>query len=443
MLTTLLEAAARGGTLFAVVWVLLKALRLRDPGVEKNTWTVIVTASLVMPLLSWVVGLVATPVLPPLTVLPVRTIASATALTGAASRVPASNGAVACAFVYVLVTAVLVTRLVTGLWIGARLRRTASKMSALSAGSIDVRVSSAIRSPASFASTILLPETYGTWDSTTLGTVLAHERAHILNRDCYRLWLASLYRAVFWFDPLAHWLHWRLRALSELTSDEAAAVAAGGRAAYGATLKHMASAPRLIPSTLAMAEPSSLARRLKWLLSEQDARSPPGRLRKVLLMSAVLVIVVLAAVPWAGAMVPVAQRPATLEFRLVDEQNNPLQAQQSGKVPIGDKLYQVRDGSVILLKRDVVATGDEVAEAIATTTQAGPTVDIRLDARGAASMLRATQENLGHSMAVVYNGQVINHAVIRGVFSARFQVTGLTAAQARTLAMQFNRAVPK
>jgi len=443
MLTTLLEAAARGGTLFAVVWVLLKALRLRDPAIEKNTWTVIAAASLVMPLLSWVVGLVATPVLPPLTVLPVRTIASTMALTGTASRVPTSNSALVCAFVYVLVTAVLVTRLVTGLWIGARLRRTASKVFGLPAGSIDVRVSTAIRSPASFASTILLPDTYGTWDGTTLGTVLAHEQAHILNRDCYRLWLASLYRALFWFDPLAHWLHWRLRALSELTSDEAAAMAAGDRAAYAASLKQMASPPEFIPSTLAMAESSSLARRLKWLLSEQDACSPLGRLRKVLLMSAVLVIILLAAVPWAGAMVPVAQRPATLEFRLVDEQNNPMRAQQSGKVPIGDKLYQLRDGSVMLLKRDVVATGDEVAEAIATTTQAGPTVDIRLNSRGAASMLRATQKNLGHSMAVVYNGQVINHAVIRGVFSTRFQVTGLTAAEARALAMQFNRAVPK
>jgi len=443
MLTTLLEAAARGGTLFAVVWVLFKALRLRDPAVEKNTWTVIVTASLVMPLLSWMVGLVATPVLPPLTVLPVRTIASTMALTGTASRMPTSNSALVCAFVYVLVTAVLLTRLVTGLWIGAQLRRAASKVSGLTAGSIDVRVSTAIGSPASFASTILLPVTYGTWDSTTLGTVLTHEQAHILNRDCYRLWLASLYRAVFWFDPLAHWLHWRLRALSELTSDEAAAMAAGDRAAYAATLQQMASPPEFIPSTLAMAESSSLARRLKWLLSERGACPPLGRLRKVLLMGAVLVIVLLAAVPLAGALVPVAQRPATLEFRLVDEQNNPLQAQQSGKVPLGDKLYPLRDGGVILLKQAVVATGDEIAEAIATTTQEGPTVDIRLNARGAASMLHATQENLGHSMAVVYNGQVVNHAVIRGVFGARFQVTGLTAAEASTLVMQFNHAVPK
>jgi beta-lactamase regulating signal transducer with metallopeptidase domain len=443
MLTALLEAAVRGGALLAVAWVLLKALRLRDPAVEKNTWTLVVTAALVMPLLSWVAGVVAPPVPSLLRMLPARAVASTAALTGMASRVPPSNGALVCASVYVLVTAVLLTRLVIGLWIGARLRRTASKVSGQFAGTTDVRVSTAIRSPASFASTILLPDKYETWDSTTLRTVLAHEHAHILNRDCYRLWLASLYRAVLWFDPLAHWLHWRLRALSELTSDEAAAAAAGGRAAYVATLKKMASPPQFIPSTIAMAESSSLGRRLEWLLSEREAWSPLGHRRRVLLMSAVMVIVVLTAVPWAGAVPVAASSAAALEFHLVDDRRNPLQAQQSGNVPPGDKLYRLRDGSVILLKRDAVATGYDVAEAIAETTQAGPTVDIRLNARGAASMLRATRENLGHGMAVVYNGQVINHAVIRGVFSARFQVTGLSAAEASALATQFNRAVPK
>lgn len=443
MLTGLLEAAVRGGALLAVVWVLLKALRLRDPALEKNIWTVVVAAGLVMPLLSWAAGDVPPPLLRPFRVLPASAVASSAQLTGIGSRVPASDGALVCAFVYLLVMAVLLARLVTGLWIGARLRRTASKVSHLCAGPIDVRVSTAIRSPASFASTILLPDTYETWDGITLGTILAHEQAHILNRDCYRLWLASLYRAVLWFDPLAYWLHWHLRALSELTSDEAATAAAGGRAAYAATLKQMASPTQFMPSTIAMAESSSLGRRLRWLLSEHDAWLPLSRPRKVLLISAVLVVVVLAAVPWAAAVPGAASRAATLEFHLVDDGSNPLQAQQNGKVPRGDKLYQLRDGSVMLLKRDAIATGDEVTEAIAETTQEGPTVDIRLNARGAASMLRATQENLGHGMAVVYNGQVINHAVIRGVFSARFQVTGLTAAEASALAMQFNRAAPK
>lgn len=68
------------------------------------------------------------------------------------------------------------------------------------------------------------------------------------------------------------------------------------------------------------------------------------------------------------------ERPPTLEFHMVDE------AQQSGKVPPGDKLYQQRDGTAILLKGDAVASGDEVAEAIAVTTADGPTVYIRLDA---------------------------------------------------------------
>jgi len=146
---------------------------------------------------------------------------------------------------------------------------------------------------------------------------------------------------------------------------------------------------------------------------------------------------------------------ATLEFHLVDEQNNPFQAQQSGEVPLGDKLYKQKDGSPILLKRDIVATGDELTQAISTTTQDGPAVSIRLDARGAGSMLRTTRQNVGHRLAVVYierslqqvevNGQkvsrenvseqVINDAVIRGVFGPSFDVTGLTQGEANDLAL--------
>ena len=139
----------------------------------------------------------------------------------------------------------------------------------------------------------------------------------------------------------------------------------------------------------------------------------------------------LGSVALAGAMVHVHERPPTLEFHLVDE------AQHSGKVPPSDKLYQLPDGSAILLKRDVVASGDEVAEAIATTTPEGPAVYIRLDARGAASMLATTSQNLGHRLAVVYNGRVINAAVIQGVFGARMEVADLTTAETRAISMHF------
>jgi preprotein translocase subunit SecD len=146
---------------------------------------------------------------------------------------------------------------------------------------------------------------------------------------------------------------------------------------------------------------------------------------------------------------------ATLEMRLVDTQNNPAQAEQTGHAPLGSKLYKRQDGSPILLKREVIVTGDELTSATSTASQEGPAVSIKLDARGADSMFRTTRLNVGKPMAVVYieksrrqievNGQkvdrettnekVINVATIRGVFGAQFQVTGLSAGEARDLSL--------
>ena len=146
---------------------------------------------------------------------------------------------------------------------------------------------------------------------------------------------------------------------------------------------------------------------------------------------------------------------ATLEFRLVDTQDSPLQAEQTGHAPLGAKLYKRKDGSPILLKRDVVVTGDELTQATSTTSQEGPAVSIKLDARGAESMQRTTRLNVGKPLAVVYieksrrqvelNGQkveretttetVINVATIRGVFGPQFEVTGLSIGEARDLSL--------
>jgi preprotein translocase subunit SecD len=146
---------------------------------------------------------------------------------------------------------------------------------------------------------------------------------------------------------------------------------------------------------------------------------------------------------------------ATLEFRLVDTQNNPVQAEQTGHAPLGSKLYKRKDGSPILLKRDVVVTGDELTQATSTTSPEGPAVSIKLDARGAESMQRTTRLNLNKPLAVVFieksrrqvdlNGQkveretttetVINVATIRGVFGPQFEVTGLTIGEARDLSL--------
>ncbi len=145
-------------------------------------------------------------------------------------------------------------------------------------------------------------------------------------------------------------------------------------------------------------------------------------------------------------------KTATLEFRMVDETNNPFDA-VAGHVPLGSKLYYTRDKQPVLLKRDVVVTGDQLTDAsFQPNTQDGPAVSVSLDSRGASKMLKNTEENIGHLMAVVFidrsrekNAQgvevdrtteeVINRATIRGVFSNNFQITGVNPIEGRELAL--------
>jgi preprotein translocase subunit SecD len=149
-------------------------------------------------------------------------------------------------------------------------------------------------------------------------------------------------------------------------------------------------------------------------------------------------------------------RVATLEFRLEDTKNNAIEAKAQGRAPLGSKLYtNTRIGRPILLKREIIATGDQLTNATVTQTQQGVGVSVRLDARAGDSMLKTTKANLNKPMAVVLiekhrdtttvdgkpvtrditDEQVINDAIIRGVFSTQFEITGLTAAEARDLAL--------
>ncbi|HUO79117.1 MAG TPA: protein translocase subunit SecD [Steroidobacteraceae bacterium] len=156
----------------------------------------------------------------------------------------------------------------------------------------------------------------------------------------------------------------------------------------------------------------------------------------------------------ASEVIRLLGKTATLEFRLVDQTGNPIEAQQTGRAPLGTKLYKERNGRPVLLKREVIVSGEQLTDATSTFQQGEPAVSIRLDARGGAEMLRTTRENLGKPMAVVFiererqlreqGGQkvaidvtkeeVINVATIRGVFSNQFQITGLTGREGQELA---------
>jgi len=149
---------------------------------------------------------------------------------------------------------------------------------------------------------------------------------------------------------------------------------------------------------------------------------------------------------------------ATLEFRLVDEKNDPQIAIQSGRAPIGSKLYYFRDGRPLLLKTRVIATGENITGAASgvDSENAAPMVNITLDSAGGRAMLDTTKRYLHHRMAVVFienkvetvleNGKlvknrsktqdIINAATIQGTFSSRFQITGIDSArEARNLSL--------
>ena len=156
----------------------------------------------------------------------------------------------------------------------------------------------------------------------------------------------------------------------------------------------------------------------------------------------------------ASEVVRLLGKVATLEFRLVDTVNSPLEAQRTGRAPLGSRLYKERTGNPVLLKREVIATGEQLLDASFAPSQGEPAVSVKLDSRGGEEMLRTTRENLGKPMAVVFiekereqvdrGGQkvvidrskeeVISVATIRGVFSNNFQITGLSASEGSELA---------
>ena len=138
---------------------------------------------------------------------------------------------------------------------------------------------------------------------------------------------------------------------------------------------------------------------------------------------------------------------ATVEFRMVDEQNDPFAAAESGRVPVGSALYYERDSkNPILLKREVMLTGDSIINANSGFDENGsPAVIITLDGKGASRFSKVTAENIKKLMAVVFidnktvvtkkdgkkirktftSEEVINVARIQEQLSKRFQIEGL------------------
>tara|TARA_R100000655_G_scaffold11898_1_gene27757 strand:- start:230461 stop:232305 length:1845 start_codon:yes stop_codon:yes gene_type:complete len=145
---------------------------------------------------------------------------------------------------------------------------------------------------------------------------------------------------------------------------------------------------------------------------------------------------------------------ATLEFRMVDSENDVRDA-VNGRVPFGSELMPMRDGPQQLLKEDVILTGDHIVNAgVGYDEYNRPQVNITLDGAGGNKMSMATKDHVGQPMATVFieykatderdeegnlqftkNAEVINVATIQSRLGSSFRITGVGANEAQNLAL--------
>jgi preprotein translocase subunit SecD len=125
-------------------------------------------------------------------------------------------------------------------------------------------------------------------------------------------------------------------------------------------------------------------------------------------------------------------RTATLEVRMVDESSDARSAERNaGSVPFGSEKYSDRSGQAVVVKKQVVLTGENLTDAQPgfDSQSQQPTVNLTLDAKGSRTFRDITRDNIGKRMAIVLfekgKGEVVTAPVIRSEISGgRVQISG-------------------
>ena len=136
-------------------------------------------------------------------------------------------------------------------------------------------------------------------------------------------------------------------------------------------------------------------------------------------------------------------RTATLEVRLVDDTPQAISALQGGTVPFGLERFEDREGNPVLVRRQVILTGENLQDAQAgfdgQTQQ--PAVHLTLDAKGARIFRDVTRDNINRRMAIILfekgRGEVVTAPVIRTeIGGGRVQISGsMTTVEANDTAL--------
>ena len=136
-------------------------------------------------------------------------------------------------------------------------------------------------------------------------------------------------------------------------------------------------------------------------------------------------------------------RTATLEMRLVDESAEGRAAELSGgPVPFGSEKFLERNGRPVIVKKQVLVTGENLTDAQPGFDQQSnqPKVDLTMDAKGGRIMRDVSRENYKKRMAMLIfekgKGEVLTAPSINGELGNRFQISGsMSVAEANDLAL--------
>jgi GWxTD domain-containing protein len=300
MFSLLLESAVRSLSLGLLVWAGLRLCPIRSSQSRSQVWTAVLLSAVTMPVLIQLMKIViasmphaAVSWIPaaesPLFLRPLSAIV-------AASPSRSFEWTTFALTLYGLVAAAILFRLLSGVVRSLRLRKAAVPLRESWTLGSDVRVSGDLAIPATFGSTILFPANWTEWSAFEREAVLLHEQSHVRRRDSYIHLVASLHRAVFWFNPLGWWLERELLELAEESCDDDTLRKIGDPVAYAEILVNLASRrshPGL--AVLAMARGKSVERRVERALREVVVAPSTSPLGRILIAATLALLIGLAA----------------------------------------------------------------------------------------------------------------------------------------------------
>lgn len=370
LLRLLADASLRVSVVSLLVAAILGVLRVRSSRVRHASWTAVLGAMLLMPLLPYAVPAIAIPISLPRALAPsgasfepmaardagvaddattgdASSPASAarTAPIAWASPIPTDTSSMRAPFwpfaalvLYGAGILLLSLRCVLGWRAAARIARTGREVDPVrgrvipvpQARGLTIRESSAVLAPVTvgiFAPTILLPVAWRAWPDDKVRVILAHELAHIERRDSLVSLFAHINRCLFWFHPIAWWLERALAAHAEHASDEVVVRAVGEPRRYAEILLDIArtvreGGGRLSWHAVGIGGNGLLGQRIDRVLGA-DLTSDPSSLHNIVVAAGCTAAILFAvacrpqpAAPRFDANASIAQRDRTLRAEL-------------------------------------------------------------------------------------------------------------------------------